>query len=53
MEISLHVAPVQHKNINDNEPDDINENKWYENTVAYVSDIRVSTEGPDLRWSYR
>ena len=35
--------------INENEPDDINENKLDENKVAYVSDIRVSTEGSDLR----
>ena len=38
-----------HKNINENEPDDINENGLDENIVAYVSDIRVSTEGSDLR----
>ena len=34
---------VIHKNINENEPYDINENKLYENTVAYAIDIRVST----------
>ena len=38
----------KHKNINQNEQNDINENKFDENTVAYVSDIRVSTEGSDL-----
>ena len=38
-----------HKNINDNEPDDINENELDENKVAYVSAIRVSTQGSDLR----
>ena len=37
------------KNINENEPYDINENELYENIVAYVSDIGVSTEGSDLR----
>ena len=37
------------KNINENEPDDINENELDEDTVAYVSDIIVSTEGPYLR----
>ena len=37
------------KNINENEPDDINENELDENTVAYVSDIRVSIEGSNLR----
>ena len=31
------------KNINDNEPDDINQNELDENTVASVSAIRVST----------
>ena len=36
------------KNINDNEPDDINEDKLDENTVAYISGIRVSTEGSYL-----
>ena len=41
-----------HKNINENEPDDINESDKNENTVAYVSDIRVSTEGSYLRWLY-
>ena len=38
-----------HKNINENEPYDINDNKLDENIVAYVSDIRGSTEGSDLR----
>ena len=38
-----------HKNINENEPYDINENKFDENTVAYKSDIKVSTEGSDLK----
>ena len=28
-----------HKNINDNEPYDINKNKLDENTVSYISDI--------------
>ena len=32
------------KNINDNEPDDINENELDENKATYVSDTRVSTE---------
>ena len=32
-----------HKNINENEPDDINENGLDENIVAYISGIRVST----------
>ena len=36
---------VIHKNINNNEIDDINENKLDKNTVAYVSDTRVSTKG--------
>ena len=39
----------KHKNINENEKNDINEKKFDENTVAYVSDIRVSTEGSDFR----
>ena len=34
---------VMHKNINQNEPDDINENELDKSTVAYVNDIRVST----------
>ena len=38
-----------HKNINENEPDDIHENELDENTVAYVSNIRVSTEVSDMR----
>ena len=38
-----------HKNINENETYGINENELDENTVAYVSGIRVSTEGSDLR----
>ena len=33
-----------HKNINENEPDDPNDTKLDENTVAYVSDTRVSKE---------
>ena len=37
-----------HKKINENESNDINEKK-NENTVAYVSDIRVSIEGSYLR----
>ena len=37
------------KNINENEPDDINENELDENTVAYLSDIIVSTKGSDFR----
>ena len=32
-----------HKNINENELDDINENGLDENIVAYISGIRVST----------
>ena len=36
------------KNINDNEPDNINENEPYEKTVAYVSGISVSTDGSYL-----
>ena len=42
-----------HKNNNENEPDDINENKLDENTVSYVSDTKVSTEGSYLRLSSR
>ena len=38
-----------YKKINENELDDINENELDENKVAYVSDIRVSTEGSYLR----
>ena len=34
-----------HKNINENEPNDINETELDENTVYYVSDTRLSTEG--------
>ena len=41
-----------HKNINENEPDDPNDTKLDENTVAYVSDTRVSKEWSDLRGSY-
>ena len=38
-----------HKNINQNEPDDINENELYEKKFAHISDTRVSIEGSDLR----
>ena len=34
-----------YKDINENKTDDINENKLDENTVVYVSYIRVSIEG--------
>ena len=33
------------KNINEIEPDDINENELYKNTVAYVSGTTVYIEG--------
>ena len=42
-----------HKNIIENEPDNINENELDENTFADVSDIRVSIKGSYLRWSSR
>ena len=38
-----------HKNINENEPYDINETELDENKVAYVSNTRVSTEGSYLK----
>ena len=38
-----------HKNINENEADDINDKKLDENTVAYVSYIRLYTDISDLR----
>ena len=40
---------VTHENINQNEPDDNNENKLDEKTVAYVSDIIVSTKESKYR----
>ena len=38
-----------HKYINENEPYDINKNELDENTVAYVSYIRLSTEESYLK----